>query len=74
MVPIYSTILARIALTLCPCCLGIVLGKLRANGSISFLSNPITEYPVDFLLLAMAPVVRIEPNGVYTLLMPEKTS
>jgi hypothetical protein len=70
--PIYSTILARIALTLCPCisgCLCIVLGKLRDNGSVSTLSNPIAEYPVDFVLLAMAPVVRIEPNGVQTLLL-----
>jgi hypothetical protein len=68
----YTTILARIALTLCPCisgCLCIVLGKLRENGSVSFLSNPIAEYPVDFLCLAMAPVVRIEPNGVQTLLL-----
>jgi hypothetical protein len=72
MASIYTTILARIALTLCLCissCLCIVLGKLRDNGSISILSNPIAEYPVDFVLLAMAPVVRIEPNGVQTLLL-----
>jgi hypothetical protein len=72
MASIYTTILARIALTLCPCissCLCIVLGKLRDNGSVSILSNPIAEYPVDFVLLAMAPVVRIEPNGVQTLLL-----
>ena len=41
-----------------------MLGKLWENGSISILLNPIAEYPVDFVLLAMAPVVRIEPNGV----------
>jgi hypothetical protein len=69
---IYATILSRIALTLCPCIssyLCIVLGKLRDNGFVSILSNPITEYPVDFVLLAMAPIVRIEPNGVQTLLL-----
>jgi hypothetical protein len=55
-----------------PCissCLCIVLGKLRDNGFVSILSNPIAEYPVDFGLLAMAPVVRIEPNSVMTLLL-----
>jgi hypothetical protein len=45
------------------------IGKLGANGSVTTLSNPITEYPLDFVLLAMAPVVRIEPNGVHTLLL-----
>jgi hypothetical protein len=69
---IYTTILARIALTLCPCISGslfIVLGKLWDNVSVSILSNPIAEYPVGFVLLAMAPIVRIEPNGVHTLLL-----
>ena len=32
------------------------------------LSKPTSESCVDSLLLAMAPVVRIEPNGVQTLL------
>jgi hypothetical protein len=72
MASIHTTILACITLTLCPCtssCLCIVLGKLRNNVSMSILSNPIAEYPVYFVLLAMAPVVRIEPNGVQTLLL-----
>ena len=46
-----------------------MLGKLRANGSVSFLSNPIAEYLVGFVLLDMAPVVRIKLNGVQTLLL-----
>jgi hypothetical protein len=45
------------------------IGNLGANGSVSTLSNPIAEYPLDFLLLAMAPIVRIEPNGVQTFLL-----
>jgi hypothetical protein len=45
------------------------VGKLKENGSVSFLSNPIAEYPVDLLLLSMDPVVRIEANGVQTLLL-----
>jgi hypothetical protein len=46
-----------------------VLGKIWENGYVSILSNPIAEYPVHFVLLAMAPVVRIEPNGVQNLLL-----
>jgi hypothetical protein len=45
------------------------VGEAQGNGSVLVLSNPIAEYPVDFVLLAMAPVVRIEPNGVQTLLL-----
>jgi hypothetical protein len=47
----------------------LVLGKLRENGSVSTLSNPLADYPVDLVLFSMAPVVRIEPNGVQTLLL-----
>jgi hypothetical protein len=36
---------------------------------VSTVSKPIADYPVDFVLLAMALVVRIEPNGVQTLLL-----
>ena len=46
-----------------------MLGKLGENGSVSILSNPVAEYPVDFVLLAIAPVVRIKPNDVQTLLL-----
>jgi hypothetical protein len=42
--------------------------ETRGNGSVFFLSNPTSEFRVDSLLLAMAPVVRIEPNGIQTLL------
>jgi hypothetical protein len=35
---------------------------------VFFLSNPTSDSRVDYLLLAMAPVVRIEPNGIQTLL------
>jgi hypothetical protein len=44
------------------------VGEARGNGSVLILSNPTSESHVDSLLLAMAPVVRIEPNGVQTLL------
>jgi hypothetical protein len=72
MVPIYSTTLARISINALSCisgCLCLFWGSFGKNGSVSTLSNPITDYPVDFVLLAMAPVVRIEPNGVQTLLL-----
>jgi hypothetical protein len=46
-----------------------VLGKLRESGAVSTLSNPLADYPIDFVLLDMAPVVQIEPNGVQTLLL-----
>jgi hypothetical protein len=36
---------------------------------MSTLSNPLTDYPVDCVLSAIAPVVRIEPNDVQTLLL-----
>ena len=36
---------------------------------VSTLSNPLTIYPVDCVLSPMAHVVRIEPNGVQTLLL-----
>jgi hypothetical protein len=36
---------------------------------VSTLSNPIVDYPVDLVLLYMDPIVRIEPNGVQTLLL-----
>ena len=44
------------------------VGEAKGNGSMLVLSNPIAESPVDFMLLAMAPMVRIEPKGVQTLL------
>jgi hypothetical protein len=44
------------------------VGEARGNGSIPVLLNPISESLVDSLLLAIALVVRIEPNGVQTLL------
>ena len=72
MASIYTIFLTRITLTLLPrisSCLCIVLGKLKENGYVSVLSNPIAKSPVVFLLLDMAPVVRIEPNGVQTLLL-----
>jgi hypothetical protein len=39
------------------------------NGSVSTLSNLIIDYPIDLVLLDVAPIVRIEPNGVQTLLL-----
>jgi len=45
------------------------VGEAQGNGYVTILSNPIAEYLVNFFLLAMAPVVRIEPNGVQTLLL-----
>jgi hypothetical protein len=71
MASIYTTILTHITLTLLPLlsplhCVGEAQGQMVLFLS---LSNPIAEYPIDFLLLAMAPVVRIEPNGVQTLLL-----
>jgi hypothetical protein len=33
------------------------------------LSNLLTVYPVDCVFSPMAPVVRIEPNGIQTLLL-----
>jgi hypothetical protein len=42
--------------------------ETRDYGSVFFLSNPISDFHVDSLLLAMALVVRIEPNGIQTLL------
>jgi hypothetical protein len=44
------------------------VGEAQGNDSVLVLSNPIVESLVDYVLLAMAPVVRIEPNGVQTLL------
>jgi hypothetical protein len=38
-----------------------------------FLSNPTSEFCVDSLLFSMAPVVRIEPNGIQTLLLYDNT-
>jgi hypothetical protein len=43
--------------------------NLRAIGSVFTLSNPLTDYLVDCVLSSMAPVVRIEPNDVQTLLL-----
>jgi hypothetical protein len=42
--------------------------ETRDYGSVFFLSNPTSNFRVDSLLLAMAPMVRIEPNGIQTLL------
>jgi hypothetical protein len=42
--------------------------ETRGYGFVFFLSNPTSESHVDSLLLAMALVVRIEPNGIQTLL------
>jgi hypothetical protein len=42
--------------------------ETRAYGSVFFLSNPTSDFCVDSLLLSMAPVVRIDPNGIQTLL------
>jgi hypothetical protein len=42
--------------------------ETQGYGSVFFLSNPTSESSVDSLLLAMAPVVRIEPNNIHTLL------
>jgi hypothetical protein len=47
----------------------LVLGKPVGIGPVSTLSNPLTVYPVDCVLSPMAPVVRIEPNGIQTLLL-----
>ena len=44
------------------------VGEAWGNGYVPVLSNLITESLVDSLLLAMAPVVWIEPNSVQTLL------
>jgi hypothetical protein len=44
------------------------VGEAQGNGFALVLSNPTIESHVSSLLLAMAPVVRIEPNGVQTLL------
>jgi hypothetical protein len=41
---------------------------VRGYGSAFFLSNPTSDFCIDYLLLAMAQVVRIEPNGIQTLL------
>jgi hypothetical protein len=38
------------------------------NGVVSSPSNPLIDYPIDFVFLVMAPVVQIEPHGVQTLL------
>ena len=45
------------------------VGEAQGNGSMPVLSNPIVKYPVDFVLLTMAPVVRIKPDSVQTLLL-----
>jgi hypothetical protein len=42
--------------------------ETRDYGSVFFLSKPTSDFHVDSLLLAIAPVVRIEPNGIQTLL------
>jgi hypothetical protein len=42
--------------------------ETRDYGSVFFLSNPTSNFRVDSLMLAMAPVVRIEPNGIQILL------
>ena len=36
---------------------------------MSTLSSPLTVYPAHCVLSPMGPVVRIEPNGVQTLLL-----
>jgi hypothetical protein len=41
---------------------------VRGYGFVFFLSNPTSDFRVDSLLLAMAAVVMIEPNGIQTLL------
>ena len=71
MASIYTTVLARIAIYTPTYHFELPLhcvGEAQGNGSVHVLSKPITESPVDFVLLAMAPMVRIEPNGVQTLL------
>jgi hypothetical protein len=71
MASIYTTFLTRIAINTPAYHFELSLhcvGEARGNGSVLVLSNPTAESPVDSLLLAMAPVVRIEPNGVQTLL------
>jgi hypothetical protein len=42
--------------------------ETQGDGSVFFLSNPTSKARVDSLLLAMDPVVRIEPNDMQTLL------
>jgi hypothetical protein len=42
--------------------------ETRGYGSVFFLSNPTSYSRVGYFLLAMAPVVRIETNGIQTLL------
>ena len=45
--------------------LGLPLLVLRMGiGPVSTLSNLFTVYPANYVLSPMAPVVRIEPNGV----------
>jgi hypothetical protein len=49
-------------------CHSIVLMRLGAIALWIFLPNPTCEFCVDSLPFGMAPVVRIEPNGIQTLL------
>jgi hypothetical protein len=71
MASIYTIFLTRIAINTPPYHFELFshcVREAQGNGSVLVLSNPITESPVDSVLLAMALVVRIESNGVQTLL------
>lgn len=71
MASIYTTFLTRIEINTPDYHFELSLhyvGEARGNGSVLVLSNPTIESHVGSLQLAMAPVVRIEPNSVQTLL------
>jgi len=71
MVSIHSTTLARIGINACLAsrATSACFEKIVGIGPVSIPSNPLTGYLVDRVLPAMAPVVRIEPNGVQMLLL-----
>jgi hypothetical protein len=67
MASIYTNFLTRIAINTLAYHFELSLhdvGEDQGNGSVLILSNPTIESRVSSLLLAMAPVVRIEPNSV----------
>jgi hypothetical protein len=47
--------------------------ETRGYGYVFFLSNPTSDSRVGYFLLAMAIMVRIEPNGIRTLLSFDNT-
>jgi hypothetical protein len=76
MVLFHPTTLARISVNvfLAPRATSAGFEKTVGIGLVSTPSTPLIGYLVDRVLPAMAPIVRIEPNGIQTLLLFDNAS